>query len=714
MKALIWILGICWMFPLQLQAQHCGSAERRLKRPASSKLQRTRSHTQMRLKSGERQAFEVLQPNAQATTTEHFRIIWGNTEHPNTPQWSDLNKNQIPDYIDFISTQVEFVWNRFINEGKFRAPQGSDRYYVDIYLGNTGLYDPVFPSDDLVFDASYFGFQDSYWEPNSGEELASDVSFLALNSELASDVLQATFAHEFFHVLQDSYRNSNTLDDEDTELWWYEASAVWTESWVYQDGTDYDSFVKRWLQEPEKSLFTFNASHEYGSAIWAKYLSENFAAIPEEPIRKIWENLENQSLHQSFQKFFSSQTVQPAIKTFQEAFIDFSRSLLLLSDYYEAAPRWNTSVSTADISKVPTQESVSYNSSFAPGIYGVRISKIQRPSNLTSPLSIQFDGGDYVQQGTQGLAIQWHLLLYLEDTAGKLSEYQHFVLGAYQYQDIILSNQLDWKSAYLIQIPTVADPTKTLVMNIKGPDNKNYSVPQTIPLKMAIDYQSGTGVRLIATWQQIDNKIFSEKSFSEKGGTRLALQKGWNLVGDPDIASSVQMEQQLAPVAPFLNHVWQWSGENWRVYSPQMSLETLNGLYQSSFLPLNTLSKPSGLWIHMSEPADLYFLSAGVSPITTLSETGWHLLTSMGSLIVRNSFVLPSGTKGEIWLWRDDSWQKSLLILPFLPSLWPKEQVFGCGFIRGHSLFSFSRVDALSSPAAIRIFLGYFFRKAYQ
>ncbi|MCK5490670.1 MAG: hypothetical protein KAI67_02390 [Candidatus Pacebacteria bacterium] len=92
-----------------------------------------------------------------------------------------------------------------------------------------------------------------------------------------------TLAHEMFHVFQYSYtwKLSNSR-------WWAEATAVWSEDFIYKGFNYEQKRLKYFLPFPEKTLFDNQPSRfKYGAYIFPYYLAQNSG---NETIRNIWED----------------------------------------------------------------------------------------------------------------------------------------------------------------------------------------------------------------------------------------------------------------------------------------------------------------------------------------------------------------------------------------------------------------------------------------
>lgn len=121
--------------------------------------------------------------------------------------------------------------------------------------------------------------------PDLGQGGAKRFAYLVLDNDYAGypsatpgpDLMRATLAHEYNHVLQFSY---DTLAD----LWLFESTATWAEEQVYPEINDYLNFLPSFSTQPQLPL-TGDAK-VYGSAVWSHYLSARFGP---EVVRGAWE-----------------------------------------------------------------------------------------------------------------------------------------------------------------------------------------------------------------------------------------------------------------------------------------------------------------------------------------------------------------------------------------------------------------------------------------
>lgn len=148
---------------------------------------------------------------------------------------------------------------------------------VDIYL-----------SDVLTEDGGYFGYAvPEFYADDSGARaigylvIDNDMAEAATATTTATELVQVTTAHEFFHLVQFGY---DVLE----HAWFMESTAAWMEEQVFDSVDDnrrsipYSSL--KWTQMP---LDTHNGSAEYGS--WVFHELYTHMLKNDEIVREAWE-----------------------------------------------------------------------------------------------------------------------------------------------------------------------------------------------------------------------------------------------------------------------------------------------------------------------------------------------------------------------------------------------------------------------------------------
>ena len=105
-----------------------------------------------------------------------------------------------------------------------------------------------------------------------------------------NNMLIATLAHEIFHSFQYAYKYDTWGDN-----WWGEATAVWSEDFIYPELNTEQSWLKDFIHHPQTELFseTNPTDHHYSAYIFPYYLSESTAQ--DSFMKATWEGCETQS-----------------------------------------------------------------------------------------------------------------------------------------------------------------------------------------------------------------------------------------------------------------------------------------------------------------------------------------------------------------------------------------------------------------------------------
>ena len=182
----------------------------------------------------------------------------------------DIDNDGVPDYVERFAEYFETAWDELIDGYGLNKPP-SDGSEYDVYIRHLVAYGVTIT--DLATGISYIEVNNKYdWAPSNMDPEGKEIG-----------AMKVTAAHEFMHAIQGAY-------DPREERWWKEATAVWSEDYVYSYVNDYLQYVNEWLRHPDLPLTVVNDWHEYGDVIFAKFLSEkkNTGII-----KDIWEEMVN-------------------------------------------------------------------------------------------------------------------------------------------------------------------------------------------------------------------------------------------------------------------------------------------------------------------------------------------------------------------------------------------------------------------------------------
>ncbi len=191
--------------------------------------------------------------------------------------------NGVPDYVDFALSTLQDVHDTYAGAG-YRTPlpdgaKGGDAR-TDVYLGDVGsmgFYGYCTSDDDVPDDArdvpAYCVLDNDY---RTGQ----------FPTNLPTENLQVTAAHEYFHAVQYAY-------DAGEDGWLIEATATWAEDELFDSVDDNVQYLADSpLSHPRQSMDRDEDLAVYGDWIFFRHLTERHpAAVGGLPVlvRTIWE-----------------------------------------------------------------------------------------------------------------------------------------------------------------------------------------------------------------------------------------------------------------------------------------------------------------------------------------------------------------------------------------------------------------------------------------
>ncbi len=225
-------------------------------------------------------------PDEQTLETGHFLIHY-TARGEDAVDGADADGSGVPDYVELVAATLENVWQVEIVEMGWAPPppaggRGGAHDRIDVYLL------------ELLSD-DYAGYADTEGGFVGDNPLTPEVerrassSYLALDNDYAGiedsgrgegpiELMQATAAHEFNHVIQAGY------DDFDPQYWLYEATATWMEDEVYPDVNDGVYYLDDTFGAPDTCLVSEDGW--YGNWLFVRMLSERYGR---DVVREVWE-----------------------------------------------------------------------------------------------------------------------------------------------------------------------------------------------------------------------------------------------------------------------------------------------------------------------------------------------------------------------------------------------------------------------------------------
>lgn len=169
-----------------------------------------------------------------------------------------LDRDQI------ISTYNNYFGKTLLSD----APRGGDER-LDLYVAPTGT--------DLGWTIG------EYTPPPT-------TSYMIINPALGANekILRTTLAHEIFHVYQFLFKQDLQKDE-----WWNEATATWSEDFMYPTDNTEQGYLKPFIEHPEVPLNIEKPpeNHMYGAYIFAYFIANQSG---DNIIRDSWYGCENE------------------------------------------------------------------------------------------------------------------------------------------------------------------------------------------------------------------------------------------------------------------------------------------------------------------------------------------------------------------------------------------------------------------------------------
>jgi hypothetical protein len=245
----------------------------------------------MGVKLYERPSYDPAPHYTYDSPAGHFKVHYTTTGHHAVYNASrDSDHDSVPDYIEQVALILDSVYEHIMDTLGYPAPppdgfypSGGDDLY-DVYLIDTsgGVFGLTYP------DAEWIGGSGTY-RATSFIQLDNDyqeAEFKTYN-ERPLDAVRVTFAHEFFHAVQFGINSREFEESQGVQRrYWMEMSATWMEDEIYDNINDYYSYLPYFFNVPRRSLQSFGNYHEYGSVVFAIFLSEKFGR---DIIKDIWE-----------------------------------------------------------------------------------------------------------------------------------------------------------------------------------------------------------------------------------------------------------------------------------------------------------------------------------------------------------------------------------------------------------------------------------------
>jgi hypothetical protein len=229
-------------------------------------------------------------PSAPVAVAEsaHFCVYWVNDPRfEDAPDLTDADTDGVPDYVEAILEIAEHSYSVEVAPGALGwAPPKPDTQgcgadpsaRADVYLKQLGT-------------EGLFGYESP--DPGQGRT-RSQYGYMVIDDDYAPaeygypdplEPARVTFAHEFNHLLQQNY-------DSFQDRWMFEATATWSEDFVYPAVNDYVTYVRAFASSPGTPITDPTAVRGlriYGAAVWNHWLSGPGGGYGVDAVLRAWE-----------------------------------------------------------------------------------------------------------------------------------------------------------------------------------------------------------------------------------------------------------------------------------------------------------------------------------------------------------------------------------------------------------------------------------------
>lgn len=268
-----------------------------------------------------------------------FRVHFDTTGE-NAVDLTDIDNNEIPDYIDSLIIYLDYSYDVEVNQLKWKAPT-SDKYSED---GNGGS-DAIDVYVKEIASYGYYGVADSEKAIIKG----TTTGYLVLDNNYTDDIyntlsyeaLKVTVAHELHHLVQFAYTESLPHPII------LEMLSTYIEELVYPGVMDMRFYVDSLFRSPLSSqLSDGNINFGYMYNIYFHYIHLKYG---NEVVHNLWQtSVDNATSGEHFLKFWNDYfeenhnlTIGETFKEFTE-WCYFSGERAIEGEYFPFADRFTT------------------------------------------------------------------------------------------------------------------------------------------------------------------------------------------------------------------------------------------------------------------------------------------------------------------------------------------------------------------------------------
>jgi MYXO-CTERM domain-containing protein len=184
---------------------------------------------------------------------QRFVIKWGNS--------GAVTRSE----VDALMAAFDAGWTGQVDQMGHPAPDGTDAYYFNVYIADTGNDTP--PS---------YGAGGYYYRDPDGYPYI----VIARSSLYYPEYVEAAAVHELYHAMQDE---TASYSYDGADAWYWEATAEWASGEVLPENPSYLQFLYGFAYNTQLSVEFFDYPdegllteyHQYGAFVFPRYVSEH-------------------------------------------------------------------------------------------------------------------------------------------------------------------------------------------------------------------------------------------------------------------------------------------------------------------------------------------------------------------------------------------------------------------------------------------------------
>jgi MYXO-CTERM domain-containing protein len=190
----------------------------------------------------------------------------------------DDNTNNVPDFVEGFGTTFDAVLDAYVKAG-LREPLSDELLHDRPDYGGDGKFDVYLQDQGKGADGYLVTEACKGVPPRCAGYMVVENDFVGYAYKSPEEGMQILASHEFFHAVQNAYRQGLTQT-------FSEGTAVWGTELVYPETKDFERFLPYFFKDVRRPLDDVPSSpsdtYSYATCIWPRFISERYGdkALP--------------------------------------------------------------------------------------------------------------------------------------------------------------------------------------------------------------------------------------------------------------------------------------------------------------------------------------------------------------------------------------------------------------------------------------------------